>query len=620
MQADFKADVVLAGRFKTLAPLNHGTFGMVFRALDLQSGKHVAIKCLTRVLQHGSKSSPIALKIDEKSEELAIHSQLKSHPNIVNLISSFETEHHSYLVLEYCSQGDLYEAIRAGKGPLETEHVREFVHQLINAVDYLHQKNIFHRDIKPENVFLTHDGSIKLGDFGLATTSSWTNEFGVGSDRYMSPEQYDPSSGSGYSPAAADIWAIGICILNVLFGRNPFTTPTIADPLYADFVRDRQSLFDVFPNMSQDTYNVLVHSLAIDPTKRSIVQLREALDAVVSFTTDDEALDDFCTGQDMVGATLGREPLRTPSLTSPRMDSDASFPWAKAIQKQKQQRQLSTIADSEDLFPIKSDHDMASLVSALDSGIGGMSYKSGNNVKVNLSSSLPTASAMEAFLANDAQIFSKSWSDLWEEEEEEKNRSSLDLDDGFDEEETPFSPDLEKKLISRSSTPAIDIIPASRQSSTPRRSASNVKARTFTFGHFAKSAPSKDCLLLKESNSLSDKWTALGNLRRANNTPHKSKCPFSNDSSLSVNKSSDQVSSWRQTPVGPWNLSKDWRSPDQPNYVITQDAITPTKSSKPTTIVIKPRDKAPRINSDGSIFDDIGDLEWVGGWEEEVET
>ncbi|RJE16491.1 serine threonine protein kinase, partial [Aspergillus sclerotialis] len=85
----------------------------------------------------------------------------------------------------------------------------------------------------------------------------------------MAPEQYDPVT-AGYSPAQADIWAIGICLLNVLFARNPFVSPSESDILFADYVRDRQSLFDIFPNMSQDTFEILRNALAIDPEKRSL--------------------------------------------------------------------------------------------------------------------------------------------------------------------------------------------------------------------------------------------------------------------------------------------------------------------------------------------------------------
>lgn len=187
LRNNFQDGVVLGGRYQTISPLNHGSFGMVFMARDLRTSETVAIKCLTK--RSAANEAGIDFAIDDKSEELFCHRRLGSHPNIVNLIDSFETDAHVYLVLEFCSRGDLYEAIRTGYGPLETEHVRRFMLELVDAVSYMHSKGIYHRDIKPENIFLTESGAMKLGDFGLASTDKWSYESTVGSDRYMAPER-----------------------------------------------------------------------------------------------------------------------------------------------------------------------------------------------------------------------------------------------------------------------------------------------------------------------------------------------------------------------------------------------------------------------------------------------
>lgn len=417
-------------------------------ARDLQTNELVAIKCLTK--RAAANDAGIDFAFDDKSEELFCHRHLGSHPNIVNLIHSFETDAHLYLVLEYCSHGDLYEAIRTGCGPLETEHVRRFMLELVDAVSYMHSKGIYHRDIKPENIFLTESGAMKLGDFGLATTDDWSFETTVGSDRYMSPEQYD-SAGAGYSPAQADIWAIGICLLNILFSRNPFTTPTETDPLFLDFSRDKQSLFDVFPSMSQDTYEVIVQCMNLDPTKRSLVGARNALQRVISFTTLDEILDDFCAGERSAIATANREPLRTPSVQSPQIDQ-GTFPWAKALYASPPQpiRQLSAIPDdesyTEDLFP-KSEGTVdwfsgsamtpsmssvltSNLATSMDSlAISGpmdvparagakVSPMSGS-LPITMSRPRPSLNAMSMVFGRQKDAVSKSWSDMWEEDVEE---------------------------------------------------------------------------------------------------------------------------------------------------------------------------------------------------------
>jgi serine/threonine protein kinase len=438
----FVGGVLLDGRYQTISPLNHGSFGMVFMAQDLLTNQDVAIKCITK--KSADPDAIVDFAVDDKSEEFVLHSRLGSHPNIVNLLHTFETEAHIYLVLEFCAQGDLYEAIRNGQGPLETEHVRQFMLELVDSVSYIHSKGVYHRDIKPENIFLTHDGAMKLGDFGLATTDKWSYEMTVGSDRYMAPEQFD-SAGAGYSPAEADIWAIGICLLNILFSRNPFTTPTESDPLFLDFSRDKQSLFDVFPSMSQDTYEVIVQCMNLDPKRRSLVGAREALLRVVSFTTQDEALDDFCSAEKATLASANREPLRTPSLQSPQIDDAGSFPWAKAlhITPQRPVRQLSIIPDdesyTEELFP-KSEEpaDWCSattqtpMSSMLDSSLGTSMMSLSINRPTRPTKVSPTAGSlpismsknlvpsMSTVFGRKQDMVSKSWSDMWDEEEEEE--------------------------------------------------------------------------------------------------------------------------------------------------------------------------------------------------------
>ncbi|KAI0883400.1 kinase-like protein [Annulohypoxylon maeteangense] len=453
LRNQFQDGVILDGRFQTIAPLNHGSFGMVFTARDLQTNELVAVKCLTK--KAAANEIGIEFAVDENSEELLCHRRLGAHPNIVNLVHSFETDAHVYLVLEYCSRGDLYEAIRTGSGPLETEHVRRFMLELVDAVSYMHSKAIYHRDIKPENIFLAESGAMKLGDFGLATTDKWSYETTVGSDRYMSPEQYD-SAGAGYSPAQADIWAIGICLLNILFSRNPFNTPTEDDLLFLDFSRDKQSLFDVFPTMSQDTYEVIVQCMNLDPQKRSLVGARNALRRVVSFTTLDEALDDFCTAERSSVATANREPLRTPSIQSPQIDQGA-FPWAKALHANAFQgiRQLSAIPDdesyTEDLFSksggttdwMSGSVETPSISSMLTSNMAAsmnplhisrpmdmptrapakVSLMSGS-LPITMSKPRPTLSAMSMVFGRQKEAVSKSWSDMWDEdfEEDEEER------------------------------------------------------------------------------------------------------------------------------------------------------------------------------------------------------
>ncbi|EEH06127.1 serine/threonine protein kinase ksp1 [Histoplasma capsulatum var. duboisii H88] len=626
MRDKFVKGELLNDRYRTVAPLNHGSFGMVFLAEDIVTGDQVAIKCMTKTAS--GDSYPLA--VDERSEELECHTRLGHHPNIVNLLNSFETECHIFLVLEYCSMGDLYEAIRSNRGPLETEHVRALMLQLVSAVEYMHSKGLYHRDIKPENIFLTHDGSMKLGDFGLATRSPWSYEACVGSDRYMAPEQYDPTP-TGYSTEQADIWSVGICLLNILFARNPFVTPTDSDIFFADYTRDRQSLFDIFHNMSQDTFEILSNAMALDPKKRSLSGVRESILRAVCFTTDDEVLDDFCTeDREIVPANADREPLRTPSITSPHINQGDSFPWAKALQASPPQpiRQLSIIPDtesySEDLFPASEEEAMSwysvqsgsPSISALGSTFG-TSFKSMtirpaekrfavHSDPVPISGSLPTRAgrpipAMSMIFGKGNNEMSKSWSDLWDEEEEESENETIKQrkeqnarswsQDSQMEKTTPRPTGLSEAQSSsfansRSGTPN-DNHNKSVAIPTPRKPNKDLMENHIPGSNFSspKHFPKQSAM---------DKWAALGNRRR--------KYHPKQDDTPRLRKQKQLSKSWRKdagfgTPgfedrhVDQHFLDIDWRRDPF-------ETIKPKKAS----IVVVPCDRV----------DD--EFDWIGGW------
>lgn len=612
----FQKDQLLDGRFKTIAPLNHGSFGMVFLAEDLTTGQEVAIKCLTKP-DASSNNLPVA--IDEGAEELACHAILKFHPHLVNLVHHFQTPSHTYLVLEYCSQGDLYEAIRNDRGPLETEHVRRFMLQLISAVEHMHKNGLYHRDIKPENIFLTQDGAVKLGDFGLATRSLWSQEACVGSDRYMAPEQYDPA-GQGYLPAKADLWSIGICLLNVLFSRNPFTVPTESDILFADYVRDRQSLFDIFTNMSQDTFEVLSIAMAIDPAKRDLSALKAAINRVVSFTTDDEDLDEFCVEErDVVRASANREPLRTPSIQSPELSGEA-FPWAKALHTSPPQRQLSAIPDDsdfydEDLFPASekglnlghswysAKFNTPSVASVLESAFGS-SYKSMASRQrnpprpgpISIPSSLPAPAPRpiptmsSVFGKKDA--VAKSWSDMWDEDEEESEREDVPVSQaqpqrstrGWSHESTQ-KPSMSVNILrEKKSCSALNARPRQGKSFTPRKSSGSPNEND--------SSPWKVKSPKRSPKQIpADKWAALGDRRRKIQTEVEPISPVHNKRNSLTMSSKKKLATSTPTENNGWQRREN-RSKNRPAHLDQDWRHQRTVDSSP----------------------DDDHHEWVGGW------
>lgn len=336
---------IINDRYKIVTILNHGSFGVVSLAKDTwNQNTLVALKCIHKVKD---------AVIDEAQEEINVHKILGKHKYIAPVLDHFEFDDSTFLVMEYYPNGDLYEAIRSDCGPA---NVLEFMLQLIEAVEYAHSKGVYHRDIKPENILIASDGSVRLADWGLSTIYRQNTEFGVGSERYMAPELFDLSIDC-YDAEKADIWSIGICLLNVLFARNPFTIACQKDKLFLDFCASRESLFDIFPTLTQDTFAALRYALTIDPDNRSLEGMRIELDNVITWTTDDEYYDEYeeedysrdvsrsvsiaesaatsvsssALLDTIVPTTVQREPLRTPSILSPQTET-FNIAWDRTMQ------------------------------------------------------------------------------------------------------------------------------------------------------------------------------------------------------------------------------------------------------------------------------------------------
>lgn len=306
---------LLKGRYLKTADISIGSYGLVSMAKDMKNeGTLVAVKCiypldykrnvqLKRKETGKSTSSPanfaacsngvdsrkksILLSLQEEAhKEIYIHKVLGNHQNIVSLLDSFD----HCLILEYCARGDLYEAVQSGNGPSISSDIKDVFHQILDALDYSHSCSVYHRDLKPENILIFEDWSIKICDWGLATTSRIIydkKEFDVGSERYMAPELFDKDS-DHYDASKIDIWSCGIILLTLVFHRNPFEVANYSDKRFVQFATNREFLFDIFSTMSSDMFSVVRNCLNIDPENRDLVSFRRELDSLRFFTIDEE--------------------------------------------------------------------------------------------------------------------------------------------------------------------------------------------------------------------------------------------------------------------------------------------------------------------------------------------
>jgi len=172
-------------------------------------------------------------RADDKRRSDALHEAelLKSltHPNIIAYHDAHLANARLYIVMEYADGGDLAAAVARRRAASRRHHEREALAifgQLAMALDYIHQRRILHRDLKCQNVFLTREGMVKLGDFGIAKVLEAADsmaETRIGTPYYLPPEM---CTNQPYD-FRADIWCLGVVLYEVLALEVPFNAPNI---------------------------------------------------------------------------------------------------------------------------------------------------------------------------------------------------------------------------------------------------------------------------------------------------------------------------------------------------------------------------------------------------------
>ncbi|XP_014734027.1 PREDICTED: serine/threonine-protein kinase Nek1 isoform X9 [Sturnus vulgaris] len=184
--------------------IGEGSFGKAILVKAKEDGQQYVIKEIN-ISKMSNKER------EESRREVAVLANMK-HPNIVLYRESFEENGCLYIVMDYCEGGDLFKKINAQKGILFSEdQILDWFVQICLALKHIHDRKILHRDIKSQNIFLTKDGTIQLGDFGIARVLNSTAELArtcIGTPYYLSPEicQNKPYNNK------SDIWALG-CVL-----------------------------------------------------------------------------------------------------------------------------------------------------------------------------------------------------------------------------------------------------------------------------------------------------------------------------------------------------------------------------------------------------------------------
>ncbi|GLT46570.1 hypothetical protein SLA2020_203140 [Shorea laevis] len=276
-----------------IRPVGRGAYGIVCAAVNSETGEEVAIKKIGNAFDN---------RIDAKRtlREIKLLRHM-DHENVIcikDIIRPPQRENFNdvYIVYELMDT-DLHQIIRSNQ-PLADDHCRYFLYQVLRGLKYVHSANVLHRDLKPSNLLLNANCDLKIGDFGLARTTSETDfmtEYVV-TRWYRAPELL--LNCSEYT-AAIDIWSVG-CILGEVMTRQPLfpgrdyvhqlklITELIGSPddsslgfLRSDnarrYVRQlpqypRQQFSARFPNMPPGAVDLLEKMLVFDPNQRITVE------------------------------------------------------------------------------------------------------------------------------------------------------------------------------------------------------------------------------------------------------------------------------------------------------------------------------------------------------------
>ena len=248
--------------------LGRGTVGTVYRAVDVTTGVAAALKIL---LPQVSADPEISARFEREIEIL----EKLSHPNVVGCLASGKTPATDpagsrwYYVMELVEGGTLADLLRV-KRVLDWEDVVELGWQLCSALQHLHNNGVVHRDLKPSNVYFTQDGTVKLGDFGIAldTAAAGLTEQGktVGTWLYMSPEQIRGQ----HLDDKTDLYALGCLLYECLTGRPPFTGAGFADIFEQHLRRAPVPVKKVCGLVPTDLDAVVSELLAKDPKNRPL--------------------------------------------------------------------------------------------------------------------------------------------------------------------------------------------------------------------------------------------------------------------------------------------------------------------------------------------------------------
>ena len=302
------------GRFEIQEEIGRGAMGVVYRALDPEIGRVVAIKTIK--LDSLDEAAGRGEMIARFQREARLAGSL-SHPNIVTIYDAGKDKGLYYIAMEYIDGSTLKRLLETKKLTGLDEKLRIF-QAACDGLAFAHQNGVIHRDVKPGNILLTKSGQVKLSDFGVArlTASSTLTQAGsvIGTVAYMSPEQIRGQD----VDTRSDIFSLGIVFYELLTGERPFagySPTTVMHKVVNEHPVPPQILHQ---NLPRGLGDIVMKALDKEPTRRysSCAELTHDLRAVAA----------------QQGIALPQTTSSIPAMVLPHESTDASGSIARAVQ------------------------------------------------------------------------------------------------------------------------------------------------------------------------------------------------------------------------------------------------------------------------------------------------
>jgi len=247
-------------RYEIVRKVGSGGMADVYLADDRVLGRQVALKVLSHRLAGDHEF------VERFRREAAAAAKL-NHPNIVQVYDKGEAEGTYYIAMEYLPGRSLKEIILK-YAPLSPDFVLSVSRQIVEALRYVHRRDIIHRDIKPQNIIVDSEGRVKVTDFGIAqagrATSLTQAGTSIGTAHYLSPEQ---AQGQPVE-AASDLYSLGIVMYEMATGKLPFNGEN-AVGIAMQHVHDTPAPpRGIVPAIPENLEAVILRALGKQPTER----------------------------------------------------------------------------------------------------------------------------------------------------------------------------------------------------------------------------------------------------------------------------------------------------------------------------------------------------------------